>query len=214
MTNRQIERAMRFATPVLVSHFDNQKVQAILSAMKINYQTLDTEVPSFKSPFNRMLFKLGLDLLVFYRAILTELPQPQALLLMQPFVDNWMDGQFDRWFVRAVYANRTLHLLYRRWWFANTNRADELDGQKFEFLPPSGDLFYGVNVIRCGIVKFLARMGAPEIAPFICRGDFHIQKYVPKGIVFKRSGVIAEGAAYCDFRYYVAAHSQGIKEVS
>ena len=33
--------------------------------------------------------------------------------------------------------------------------------------------------------------------------DFYIQKYLPNGIVFKRSQVIAEGKAYCDFRYFI-----------
>ncbi len=204
MKHEQIERAIRFATPVVTAHFDEQKTQSILATMKSNYQTLAEEIPSFKSPFNRMLFKLGVDLLAYYRALLTVMSQPEAVTLLQPFVDNWMDRQFDRWVARAVYANRSLHLLYRRYWFASTNRADEPDGQRFKIYPPSGDLFYGVDVVRCGIVKFLGRMGSPEIAPFVCRGDLHIQKYLPKGIVFKRAGVIAEGADRCDFRYYVA----------
>ncbi|KAA3661179.1 MAG: hypothetical protein DWQ04_17210 [Chloroflexi bacterium] len=104
----------------------------------------------------------------------------------------------------STYANRTLHLLYRRKWFTDSNRADEADGQKFEFIPPSGDLYYGVDVVRCGMVKFLTQMGVPEIAPILCQGDFHIQKYLPKGIVFKRTQMIAEGGDYCDFRYYAA----------
>jgi hypothetical protein len=198
----QIERAIRFATPVVASRFDNQDAQTILSVMKSNYQAIGLEVPEFKSSFNRMTIKIAVDVLAFYRALLTELPQSEAIGLIQPFVNNWMDGQFDRWIARFGYANRTLHLVYRRRWFDDINRADEPDGQKFEFLPPSGNLFYGVNVIRCGMVKFLTKMGAPELTPYICRGDFHIQKYLPKGIEFKRTQVIAEGGDICDFRYY------------
>jgi hypothetical protein len=44
-------------------------------------------------------------------------------------------------------------------------------------------------------------MGAPEIAPYLCQGDFHIQKYLPQGIVFERTQVIADGGSCCDFRY-------------
>lgn len=201
--NTQIGRAIRFANPVLASRFDHQKTQTLLSVMKSNYQAIAPEVPEFKSSFNRMTIKIAVDVLAFYRALLTELPQSEALELIQPFVNNWMDGQFDRWIARFGYANRTLHLLYRRRWFDDINRADEPDGQKFEFLPPSGNLFYGVNVIRCGMVKFLTKMGAVELTPYICRGDFHIQRYLPKGIVFKRTQVIAEGGDCCDFRYYV-----------
>jgi len=85
---------------------------------------------------------------------------------------------------------------------------DEPDGQKFEFLPPAGDLYYGVNVVRCGMVKFLSQMGAPEIGPLLCRGDLHTQRYLPKG-VFRRTQVIAEGGPYCDFRYYGAEKRGG-----
>jgi hypothetical protein len=203
LMDKQIERAIRFATPVVTARFDNQKAQTIIAVMKENYQTIGAEAPSFKSSFNQMTLKIAVDTLAFYQALLTELPHAEALTLIQPFVNNWMDGQFDRWIARFGYANRSLHLFYRRRWFDDVNRADEPDGQKFEFLPPAGELFYGVNVIRCGMVKFLTKMGAPEITPFICRGDNHIQKYLPKGIEFKRTQVIAEGGSCCDFRYYI-----------
>ncbi len=193
ITNTQIQRAIRFATPIVASRFDNQKTEIIISAMKANYQEIGVEAPEFRSAFNQMTLKIAVDVLAFYRALLTELPKSEALDLIQPFVNNWMDGQFDRWIARFGYANRAIHLLYRRRWFDDVNRADEPDGQKFEFLPPSGNLFYGVNVIRCGMVKFLTKMGAAELTPYICRGDFHIQKYLPKGIMFKRTQVIAEG---------------------
>lgn len=203
--DEQIRRALRFAKPVVASQFDGSEAQAILAMMEANYQTLTPEIPSFKSPFNQMTLKIAVDVLAFYWALLTALPQPTALALIQPFVNNWMDGQFDRWIARRVYANRTLHRIFRRWWFANVNRADEPNGQRFEFLPPIGDLYYGVTVRRCGLVKFLTRMGAPELTPLICRGDFHIQKYLPDGIEFKRTQVIAEGGDCCDFRYYTTA---------
>ena len=36
ITNKQIDRALRFARPVLDSHFDRQKVQTLLDKMKAN----------------------------------------------------------------------------------------------------------------------------------------------------------------------------------
>jgi len=203
ITNKQIKRALRFASPVIASRFDNPETETILATMKKIYRKIAPEVPEFKSSFNRMTIRIAVDVLAFYRALLTQLPQPEVMELIQPFVNNWMDGQFDRRIARFGYANRTLHLFYRRRWFNDINRADEPDGQKFEFLPPAGNLFYGVNVTRCGLVKFLTKMGAAQLTPYICRGDDHIQKYLPKGINFKRTRVIAEGGEYCDFRYYI-----------
>jgi hypothetical protein len=113
-----------------------------------------------------------------------------------------MDGQFDRWIARKVYANPLLHRLFRLQWFRSSNKADESDGQRFEILKQKGNLFYGMNVTRCGVVKYLDREGAPELAILTCRGDDQIVKFLPKNIAFQRSQVIAEGAPHCDFRYF------------
>ncbi|NCR15450.1 MAG: hypothetical protein GPJ24_22945 [Microcystis aeruginosa SX13-11] len=119
ITNTQIQRAIRFATPIVASRFDNQKTEIIISAMKANYQEIGVEAPEFRSAFNQMTLKIAVDVLAFYRALLTELPKSEALDLIQPFVNNWMDGQFDRWIARFGYANRAIHLLYRRRWFVD-----------------------------------------------------------------------------------------------
>lgn len=202
VSKEQMSRALRFAGPVVVAHLDAGKASGLLTTMKANYGILEPAIPQLKSSLNRMTLRVAVDALAFYRALLTQVPQAEALSLMEPFVNNWMDGQFDKWIARKVYANRVLHLIYRRWWFSSVNRADEPDGQKFEYLPPAGKRFYGVNVTRCGVVEFLKRMGALELAPVLCRGDLHIQKYLPKGVVFERTQVIAEGGDHCDFRYY------------
>jgi len=55
-------------------------------------------------------------------------------------------------------------------------------------------------VTRWGLVKYLNQEGAPESDPVICRGDEHVDKYLPQNVEFKRTQVIAEGAVYCDFR--------------
>lgn len=202
ITHKQIKRAIKFAKPVIYTRFEDPTAAALLNTMKHNYAVLAPELPELNSSFNRMTLKIAVDVLAFYRALLTELTQKEALPLIEPFVNSWMDGQFDRWIARKVYANRFLHRLYRRFWFDNANRHDEADGQKFEYIPPTANLFYGINVVRCGMVKFLFQMGAPELTPLICRGDFHIGRYLPQGVTFERTQVIAEGAAYCNFRYY------------
>ncbi|NOK58623.1 MAG: hypothetical protein GFH27_549279n429 [Chloroflexi bacterium AL-W] len=197
VAQKQIHRALKFARPVVAAHFDAHATRVILTKMRVQYQIFSSDLPQLKSPFNHVTLKIAVDTLALYRALRTN------LALIPPFIDNWMEGQFDSWVARKVFAQPTLHRLYRRWWFGNVNRADEASGQRFELLPSDGDLFYGVNVTHCGIVRFFTRMGAPELAPLVCRGDFTIQKYLPPGVTFARSQVIAEGAPYCDFRYYI-----------
>ena len=72
ITNKQIDRALRFARPVLDSHFDTQKAQVTLDKMKANYQELAPEVPALKSSTNQMLLKIAVDKLAFYRVLLSD----------------------------------------------------------------------------------------------------------------------------------------------
>ncbi|NAY90785.1 hypothetical protein GTQ34_02540 [Muricauda sp. JGD-17] len=201
VTKKQIRKSILLAEKVLIEHLDNQQIREISSTMEISYREMESQLPLLKSSFNRMLLKISIDSLAFYRALLMQLRKEDALKLIQPFVNMWMDAQFNSWTVRKVYGSRFLHRLYRRYWFARTNKVNDLEGQRFEYVRPYGDLFYGVNVTRCGHVNFLKKMNAPELAPFMCQADFYIQKFLPKGIKFERSQVIAEGASYCDFRY-------------
>jgi hypothetical protein len=202
VSEKQISRAVGFAKPVVTPRFGEDTSQSILAAMRNNFAILAPSVPELKAPTSQMTLRIAVDSLAFYRALPADVPQAERLDLVQSFVNSWMDGQFDRWIARKVYANRTLHLLFRRWWFWSANRVDELDGWRFQVTPPEKSLFYGVNVTRCGTVNYLVKQGTPELAPIMCRGDFHILKYLPQGIEFKRTHVIAEGGEYCDFRYY------------
>lgn len=202
LAKNQVARTLRFAKPILVEQFGEERSQMMLEALKAAFHALEPGIPQLRNSTNRMVLRIAVDTLAFYRVLPPDMPEAERLNLAQAFVNNWMDGQFDRWIARKVYANRFLHRLYRMRWFLTVNQADEAAAQKFEIIPPQGNLFYGVNVVRCGVVKYLATEGAPELAPLICRGDNHIGKYLPRNVEFKRAHVIAEGAPYCDFRYY------------
>jgi hypothetical protein len=202
ITDRSITRALRFAEPVLVEALGSQRARDILTAMRAMYPSLRPGLPQVENGKNRMLQRIAVDALALCRALPPDLSQDKKLDLVSRFVNNWMDGQFERWIARFVWSTPVLHRLYRILWFRSVDRADEPDGQWFEYIEPQGNLFYGVNVTRCGLVTYLSREGAPELARLICRGDDYIEKYLPPNVAFERTQVIAEGAPYCDFRYY------------
>ena len=206
VSRKQRSRALRFACTVVAARFATSRGREIRATMQAQYKLLAPTIPPLTSRINRMLLQIAVDTLAFYRALPSTIPPDERLDAAQAFVNVWMDGQFDRWIARKVYANHVLHRLYRQWWFGSANRANEAAGWHYEYLPPTNDLYYGVNVLRCGIVKYLAEQGAPELAPILCRGDLHIRRYLPKGIVFRRTQVIAEGADSCDFRYFITSN--------
>ena len=68
-------------------------------------------------------------------------------------------------------------------------RVIEGDGQAFEF---------GVDYTECGVVKYLAREGAPELAPYLCWIDYPMTAAM--GVRLDRTETIAQGGPRCDFR--------------
>ena len=66
----------------------------------------------------------------------------------------------------------------------------EGDGQTFEF---------GVDYTECGIVKYLAREGAPGLAAYLCWLDYPMCKAMHVNLV--RTETIAQGCERCNFRF-------------
>jgi hypothetical protein len=64
------------------------------------------------------------------------------------------------------------------------------DGKSFEF---------GVDYTECGIVKYLTREGAPELAPYLCWLDYPMCKSMRVRLV--RTETIAQGCERCNFRF-------------
>jgi hypothetical protein len=198
---RQIKRALRFARPLLAQQLGGEAAAAVEGRLLEQYAAVAPAVPRLRSPMSRMTLRIAVDALALYRSLPSDLASDQKLALISRFVTDWMQGQFDSVLARWVYAHRIPHLLLRRWWFWAANLLDEPKGWRFRFAKDGPDLFYAVDVTRCGIVRFLTAEGAPELAPLLCRNDYQIGKYLPPGVTFQRTQVIAEGAPFCDFRY-------------
>ncbi|HLO13279.1 MAG TPA: L-2-amino-thiazoline-4-carboxylic acid hydrolase [Anaerolineales bacterium] len=66
----------------------------------------------------------------------------------------------------------------------------EGDGQSFQF---------GVDYTECGIVKYLTRQGAPELAPYLCWLDYPM--CAAMRVKLFRTETIAQGCEKCNFRF-------------
>jgi hypothetical protein len=65
----------------------------------------------------------------------------------------------------------------------------EGDGQTFEV---------GTDYTECGVVKYLAREGAPELAPYLCWVDY--PSFAAMHLRLDRTETLAQGGQRCDFR--------------
>ncbi len=68
-----------------------------------------------------------------------------------------------------------------------------------DILPANGEYDLGYDYHECGACKLCKDEGCPELAAYICKMDFVLADMMNMKLV--RTGTIAEGAPYCDFRY-------------
>jgi hypothetical protein len=74
------------------------------------------------------------------------------------------------------------------------------EGYVIGFVEGDGETFdYGVDYIECASCKFLAKHGAPELAPYLCPVDILFSDALGWGLT--RTTTLAEGAEKCDFRF-------------
>lgn len=67
------------------------------------------------------------------------------------------------------------------------------------FFGDGRDFDIGVDYTECGLMKYFAAQGMPELAPYPCRVDFPTARAEGTGLV--RSTTLASGGKVCDFRY-------------
>jgi hypothetical protein len=73
------------------------------------------------------------------------------------------------------------------------------DDWVFEFVEGDGHAFdFGIDYTECGIVKYLAREGAPELAPYLCWIDY--PQFAAMHLRLDRTETLAQGGQCCDFR--------------
>jgi hypothetical protein len=60
------------------------------------------------------------------------------------------------------------------------------------------DFVIGTDYFECGVVKYLAREGAPELAPYLCWIDYPMSAAMRLRLV--RTETLAQGGRRCDFR--------------
>ena len=69
----------------------------------------------------------------------------------------------------------------------------------FEVVEGDGrDFVFGVDYTECGVVKYLAREGAPELAPYLCWIDY--PQFAAMHLRLDRTETLAQGGQRCDFR--------------
>ncbi|CCX86394.1 putative uncharacterized protein [Clostridium sp. CAG:590] len=84
-------------------------------------------------------------------------------------------------------------------WSEDSHKRKYENDWVVDILPGNDEYDLGYDYHECGICKLCQDEGCPELAAYLCRMDYVLADIMHMELV--RTGTIAEGASYCDFRY-------------
>ncbi len=189
--------------PLLVDSLPGHDIDGLISVSHRNYSQLIPELPYIggKQPFTRFIITAAM-FLALYQAL-----QPLGISLGDFGELVFRMGvaylhAYPRFMLKVFGQMNFTHLYLARL----RKRAAEsqlslyADDYVYTFVEGDGVNFdYGVDYQECGSCKFLARQGAPELAPYLCPADIIYSKALGWGL--KRTTTLAEGGPCCDFRF-------------
>lgn len=99
----------------------------------------------------------------------------------------------QRFFTPEYYA------LLQQWAARSQQRRYPLDWVQTVFRGDGKDFDIGVDYAECGLMKYFAAQGVPELAPYPCFVDFPTARAEGTGLA--RTSTLAGGGKVCNFRY-------------
>ena len=143
-----------------------------------------------------------MPMLAIYQALRERgAPVEEAARLVYLGAASFCDSLPTRWLMRwqgkRLLGRKSLDRWRRAAAISQERRYPE--DSVFEVIEGDGhDFEFGVDYTECGIVKYLSREGAPELAPYVCWVDFCW--FAAMRLRLDRTETIAQGGQRCDFR--------------
>jgi hypothetical protein len=205
----RIMRDVRFALP----HFRRRFVEAygedeggaIAREALRDFEVLLPDLPDIGGDENldtRNLY-LSAAVLAMYRLLRARgASVEEAARLIYLGASDFFRGFPTRWLMR--WQGRRL---FRRRHVDRVRHAAALSQQRrypddwvMQFVPGDGRSYeFGADYTECGVVKYLSREGAPELAPYLCWLDY--PRCAAMHVKLTRTETIAQGGQRCDFRF-------------
>ena len=193
---------MKWSRPVIVKHVGEDRYDLFCEKTLNEFQKLETGASVYRESMNRQNFRFGVLGLSVYRVLLGEFgfEKAQAFDVLNDFIcDGARQTREHSAFMRFMYSKMS------RWKFL-VNAAKK----KMEFLyepngwvfkTPKSDAYWAMDILECGLVKYLEDQGAPEICKAFCNADYVVAEDMT-GLKFVRTKTLANSDNLCDFRYY------------
>ena len=193
----------RTVLPTLGRSFSGENVDALVADARREFSTLITQFPYIggKQPFTQFIVFTGM-LLALYRVVRAHgrTVEQTGELVYRIGIDILRSyPAILRFLFGRGYFSRSHQRRLRKMAADSYLRKYPAD-YVYDFIEGDGEIFdYGVDYLECASCKFLARQGAPELAPYLCPVDILYSEALGWGLT--RTQTLAEGTSRCDFRF-------------
>ena len=200
MKKREVVKRLKWSRPVIVKHVGEDRYDLFCEKTMNEFQKLEPGAPVYRESMNRQNFIFGVLGLSVYRVLLEEgFEKALAFDVLNDFICDtarqtrehsaimrFMYSKMGRWKFLVKAANKKMDFPY------------EPNGWRFRI--PESDAYWAMDVLQCGLVKYLKEQSAPEICKAFCNADYVAAEYMT-GLKFVRTKTLADGGDFCDFRY-------------
>jgi len=201
---KQFRKHMDGAMPSLAERYGETKATALCQRSLVKFEELIPEIPYVgggENDFSIFLLQSAWGL-AYYRAMLEH---GGTLEEMGEFIIE------DATRMYRTYPTFVRHILGRlKFTKRARSRAAESARKSQErrypgdwarqYVESDGASFdYGIDMVECGIVKFMEAQGAPELVPYFCETDFAMAEAF--GMRLQRTTTLAKGCDRCNFRF-------------
>ncbi len=201
---RQVRFALRHYRKHLVATYGKAEGEAIARESLQGFEVLLPEIPYIGGDENRYTKNLYLTaaMLAMYRSLQargTSVEEAARLIYLgtASFFNSFPTRWLMRWQGRRMLGPKRIEQLRRD--AARSQERRYPDDWVFEFVEGDGhDCEMRMDFSECGIVKYLDREGAPELAPYLCWIDY--PQFAALRLRLDRTETLAQGGRCCDFR--------------
>lgn len=205
----RIMREVRLAIPHLrkpcVKTYGKDAGEAIAKETMQRFEALLPDIPYIGGDENRLTKTLYMTaaMLAMYQALRAqgESAEGAARLIYlgaSSFYGSFPTRLLMRWQGRKQFSRKRID--QRRRDAAVSQRRRYPDDWVFNIVEGDGRTFqWGLDYTECGVVKYLSREGAPELAPMLCWLDYPL--FATMRVKLIRTETLAQGCQRCDFRF-------------
>lgn len=209
---RGLDRTAALMKEPLTRRYGAEFSDILLREVRQEFSRLIPEIPYTKGGMRTRMFNSFLVVtaqeLAVYRVMKRHSKSPaEAWELCHEALRLWLAEypSWKRWVLqRAMFSSIVAKVFERR---AKKNQRGHFGGFEVEYLVPADEDFdLGINYHRCGNLDFVRRHDGKEFAPFVCMSDIALSDALGWGLV--RTQTLADGYAYCDFRFKKGAETK------